>query len=697
MAEKLVIQIDGDVKKYQDALKNAQDETKNLESQLTSIAKGSAIAFAGLGAAIIGAVNEASKIETMTTKFEVLTGSVSEANRLVRDLQKFSASTPFQLEGIGKATSQLLGFGFGTDEVKKKLQEIGDVAAASGRPMEEISLIYGQVGAAGKLTGERLLQFQERAIPIGPALAKTMGVAETSIKKLVSEGRVDFETFEKAFASMSEKGGKAFGGMEKLSLTLAGKISTLKDNFSLLAADIGKQMLPMFKAMADAATNGLQWLKSNPEIAKTAATLLTVGAAIAGVVGSFATLAIIALKLKAVFAAVGVVMGTISAPMIAIGLAVAGLVVVVADLAVNWEKRFKQMSAVFNAFAKNITNVGRGIGTFLAGVFTFDIDKIKDGYAQVKDAMVQGVKDIQSDPAFADDGDGNAITKAMSPDPEKIAEKHEQAAEVSLEKREELLGIQDEQAAEDLERQILVDELQNNQELQKINNQIKNETDKTEKLKLIQDRKALVDKTRDDLRLKQKFLTDKEKVKMDHATNKQLTDAAFSLASTLVSVSGASAKEQFIIQKTLGIAQVLINGYMASMLAQATIPPPAGQIIGASALTQGYISAGLIAATSALQFTGMAHGGLVTGGIPGIDSVPIMAQSGELMTPKSNFNEVIGSVRAGREAEKVGGGSGGELNLIVSYDSEEASQIVTVRQNEDSALGISQDSFKEAV
>ena len=68
-------------------------------------------------------------------------------------------------------------------------------------------MIYGQVAAAGKLTGERLLQFQERAIPLGPAIAKTMGVAESSVKKMVSDGKVQFADFERAFNSMSETGG----------------------------------------------------------------------------------------------------------------------------------------------------------------------------------------------------------------------------------------------------------------------------------------------------------------------------------------------------------------------------------------------------------------------------------------------------------------------------------------------------------
>ncbi len=37
-----------------------------------------------------------------------------------------------------------------------------------------------------------------------------------------------------------------------------------------------------------------------------------------------------------------------------------------------------------------------------------------------------------------------------------------------------------------------------------------------------------------------------------------------------------------------------------------------------------------------------------------MDSIPVMAQAGELIAPRSSFEEVIGSVRAQREAEKIG-------------------------------------------
>lgn len=221
-------------------------------------------AFSTFKDAAIGAfksvVNEAAKIETLEVKFKTLTGSIGASKRILQDLQEFAAKTPFQLPGIAEAASKLLAFGVESGNVVNKLEFLGDIAAASGADLGELTLIFGQVAAAGKLTGERLLQLQERAIPIGPALAKTMGVAESSIRDLVSKGKVDFATFEKAFQSLNKEGQFAFEGMIAQSKTFSGVMSTLNDNVTMVLADIGKELLPIIKAVS---SNLLKLLQNN--------------------------------------------------------------------------------------------------------------------------------------------------------------------------------------------------------------------------------------------------------------------------------------------------------------------------------------------------------------------------------------------------------------------------------------------------
>lgn len=262
-AENAVKQLGIQTKKTEKSVSNLNVSIKQSASAFKSFAGNiAAIGVANLASGVSSLTrsffDQTQALEDLTTQFEVLTGSAGTANQLVAELQEFSAATPFQLEDIGRATSRLISFGFSVEEAKSSLSDIGDVAAASGSNLGELSLIFGQVSAAGKLTGERLLQLQERAIPIGPAIAKTMGVAESSVRELVSQGKVDFETFEKAFQSLNDEGEFAFEGMIKRSQTLSGRISTLTDNFSLLTANIGAKFAPLFKTAVTAVTNFIQ-------------------------------------------------------------------------------------------------------------------------------------------------------------------------------------------------------------------------------------------------------------------------------------------------------------------------------------------------------------------------------------------------------------------------------------------------------
>jgi hypothetical protein len=92
----------------------------------------------------------------------------------------------------------------------------------------------------------------------------------------------------------------------------------------------------------------------------------------------------------------------------------------------------------------------------------------------------------------------------------------------------------------------------------------------------------------------------------------------------------------------------------------ATIP-----IIGPALGIAGAAAAVAFGAEQIGTVTSAAQGGLITGGIPGIDSVPVLAQAGELVAPRQNYEEVVGSVAAKRMAEE--NGSGGQVEVIIGF------------------------------
>ena len=244
----------------------------------------------------------AGEIEKMETQFESLLGSSAAAKRMVQDLTHFTATTPFQLGGVGEAAKQLLAFGVAEDEVMDKLRFLGDVAAGSGKPLADLTQIYGKVIDRQKAMTEELDQLGAAGIPITGVVSKLLSerlgqpISRADVRRGASAGLLTAELFEEALRSMSEEGGIFENQMEKQSNTLFGLFSTLKDNVFLATAEIGQQLEDTF-AVKGTMRDLTEWIQSltekfrifreeNPELAdlftKIAGGLVVAGPALIG-------------------------------------------------------------------------------------------------------------------------------------------------------------------------------------------------------------------------------------------------------------------------------------------------------------------------------------------------------------------------------------------------------------------------------
>lgn len=216
---------------------------------LTRLAGGpltAALAGAGAAASGIGMVKLAADLETTTTQFATLLGSADAAKSKIQELQTFAASTPFQFDGLANSARTLLAFGTTSDQIVPTLKVLGDVAAATGSDLGDLSRIFGKVKSRGALMTESLDQFNERGIAIGGELAKMFGTSEAAVRQMASEGKISFGEMQQALQRMASEGGIAFNGMQSQSTTLGGLWSTLKDNMTLALTDIGAAMVDGF-------------------------------------------------------------------------------------------------------------------------------------------------------------------------------------------------------------------------------------------------------------------------------------------------------------------------------------------------------------------------------------------------------------------------------------------------------------------
>ena len=229
------------IKKMQGQLSSFSTKANQLGGTLT---RNLSVPLAALGAA---AIKTAADMEALETSFVSLTGSAANAAVAMQQLTDFTAKTPFQLEQVAGAARQLLAAGSEMGELNSQLQFLGDIAATTGQPINEIAAIFAKVNAKGKVELENLNQLAERGIPIFTALSEATGLLPSEL----GAGAVSVEQFNETLKDFARDGGFAEGAMARLSKTTNGQLSTAIDNVKIAAAELGKSFLPTVNAILE--------------------------------------------------------------------------------------------------------------------------------------------------------------------------------------------------------------------------------------------------------------------------------------------------------------------------------------------------------------------------------------------------------------------------------------------------------------
>lgn len=211
---------------------------------MLAMAGGAAAVAAAIGAVVYQGVKFQAMMQQAQASLAGFTGSASTAKAMLNDLFQFAATTPFQVPEIVAAARTMMAMGAETEDVMAQMQMLGQVAAGSGQPINELANVFGQVMQAGRLTGNELRQFNERGIPLLTQLSKNLGKTKAEIRELVEAGEITSTDVVQAFADMSSGSGIFAGQMEKQSQTLIGQWTTFKDNLMALAGDIVSVLIP---------------------------------------------------------------------------------------------------------------------------------------------------------------------------------------------------------------------------------------------------------------------------------------------------------------------------------------------------------------------------------------------------------------------------------------------------------------------
>ena len=297
-------------------------KTASLGDALDKLSGPSTVLAGALAGAGIAAIKFAGNLEQTQLALEVLLGDAAKATQIKDEWTQLAAATPFDSADIDEAGKKLLAFDIEANKVTETLRRIGDISAATGSSISDIADIYGKAKVQGRLFAEDINQFQGRGIPVLQSLAKVLGVAETEVRDLVSEGKVGFPELEQAFNLMTDEGGRFNGMMEKLSTSTLGKFNSMVDNAQLTLASFGDILLPMANDAMDAISGILEELQglddgSKRFIVTTGGVAAAIAAAIPIVKGLSTAMAAMAanpviLGITAAGAAVAVIAGAAS-------------------------------------------------------------------------------------------------------------------------------------------------------------------------------------------------------------------------------------------------------------------------------------------------------------------------------------------------------------------------------------------------
>jgi len=398
----LVVRIGADTRDLNKSLgrvqRNMRSMTSNFERLGQSMTRSLTLPIAAFGAA---AVKSAADMEQLETSFVSLTGGAEQAAMMMKQLNDFTAETPFQIEAVANAARQLIASGTGVGEVNQQLKFLGDIAATSGNSIEEIASIFAKVNAKGKVELENLNQLAERGIPIFTALADATGLPADKL----GAGAVSVEQFNQVLKAFAEQGGFAQGAMERLSKTATGRFSTAMDNLKIALANVGNQILPFVNKGLEQFTELMQGF------AKLSPTTLKLAGAIAVLVGAIGPLLIAIPKIITSIKLMNLAFLTTAPGMLALGVAlgaIAGVFLRVRKEAKAATKETKKQEAAL--ISLNKTQLALETGIKLTGDATKDFNRINAAREDSLRRVAEANENLQTLEQAQREGD--AIVKA---------------------------------------------------------------------------------------------------------------------------------------------------------------------------------------------------------------------------------------------------------------------------------------------
>lgn len=126
-----------------------------------------------------------------------LLGSQTAVNAQMAKLNELVSRSPFGKDVFIQAQQQLISFGMAAEKVVPTLDAVQNAVAATGgssQQLSEITFVLAQIQAAGKITGQDLMQLGQRGIDAATLMGNSLGKSGAQIRKDITAGSLDAGT-----------------------------------------------------------------------------------------------------------------------------------------------------------------------------------------------------------------------------------------------------------------------------------------------------------------------------------------------------------------------------------------------------------------------------------------------------------------------------------------------------------------------
>lgn len=232
--------------------------TSSLMASLGPIA-----AIFGAGSVLTSGLSRLTGIENARAQLLGLGHTAETVDQIMENALASVKGTPYALNDAATAAAGLVAAGVEPGkELEGQLKNIADAATIANVPLNEMSAIWNKIAASDRLQGEELAQLGDRGIPILQMLSEHLGVSVEEVRKLASEGKINFETFSAAMhANLS-------GAALEAANTTTGAFSNLKAALGRLGAEILSALgfdswKDAILGVIDVVDNLTDWIKEN--------------------------------------------------------------------------------------------------------------------------------------------------------------------------------------------------------------------------------------------------------------------------------------------------------------------------------------------------------------------------------------------------------------------------------------------------